>query len=90
MGMKYPMLLLLCLLLALGGFVLYWIRRTKVEGFEETEQKPEENALLSLMGTLKRINGYLMDPDMWSHRIGLIGLTPVEMARMELNRKQSK
>jgi hypothetical protein len=83
------------LLLVLAGFVLcwLWIRRRKVEGFDEkgeTEETPEENALLSLMGTLKRINGYLMDPEMWSHRIGLIGLTPVEMARMELNRKQSK
>lgn len=74
-------------LFALCLILWVWIRRRSVEGFEEPEK--EENALLSLMGTLKRINGYLMDPEMWSHRIGLIGLTPVEMARMELKRKQS-
>ncbi len=60
------------------------------EGFDadkpakEKGEKAEPNALVSLMGNLKRINGYLMDPEMWSHRIGLIGMTPVEMARQEL------
>lgn len=60
------------------------------EGFDadkaEKTEKQEPNALLSLMGNLKRINGYLMDPEMWSHRIGLIGMTPVEMARQELTK----
>ena len=65
------------------------------EGFEadkadkaEKPEKQEPNALLSLMGNLKRINGYLMDPEMWSHRIGLIGMTPVEMARQELTKNK--
>ena len=83
-----PTQLRILLLIVLGlGFLVFlvYVQRTNVEGFEE----PEENALLSLMGNLKRINGYLMDPEMWSHRIGLIGLSPVEMARMELNRKKS-
>lgn len=60
------------------------------EGFKadkaDKAEKQEPNALLSLMGNLKRINGYLMDPEMWSHRIGLIGMTPVEMARQELTK----
>ena len=59
------------------------------EGFKaDKAEKQEPNALLSLMGNLKRINGYLMDPEMWSHRIGLIGMTPVEMARQELTKNK--
>lgn len=61
------------------------------EGFKDSEDQSESNnALLSLMGNLKRINGYLMDSKMWSHRIGLIGMTPVEMARLELNRQKEE
>ena len=57
---------------------------------EKGEQSETNNALLSLMGNIKRINGYLMDPTMWAHRIGLIGMTPVEMARQELNRQKQE
>ena len=63
------------------GLVVVIVRLYIVEGFESSE---EPNAIISLMGNLKRINGYLMDPQFWSHRIGLIGMTPVEMARQQL------
>ena len=63
------------------GLVLVLVRLYIVEGFESSD---EPNALISLMGNLKRINGYLMDPQFWSHRIGLLGMTPVEMARQQL------
>ena len=77
--MKWHFLLLLGVLTCALMFVI--VRLYSVEGFESSE---EPNALMSIMGNLKRINGYLIDPQFWSHRIGLIGMTPVEMTRQQL------
>jgi hypothetical protein len=57
------------------------------EGFRVKE---EPNALLSLVGSLKRINGYLTDPKMWSERIEMMYMDPVALARRELTKSSKK
>jgi len=61
------------------------------EGKEETKADRktdgEPNALTSLFNNVKRINGYLMDPTLWSDRIEMFRLSPVDLARRELKRQ---
>ena len=58
----------------------------RVEGFAgENRNELVDNALVSLMGNLKRISGYLVNPATWSERIDLMYLTPTELARRHIN-----
>ena len=58
----------------------------RTEGFDGgNRQELVDNALLSLMGNLKRISGYLVNPATWSERIDLMYLTPTELARRHIN-----
>jgi len=61
---------------------VFFIQR--VEGFENRNDLVD-NALVSLMGNLKRISGYLVNPVTWSERIDLMYLTPTELARRHIN-----
>jgi hypothetical protein len=67
-------------ILAVSAFVFL----QRVEGFENRNELVD-NALLSLMGNLKRISGYLVNPATWSERIDLMYLTPTELARRHIN-----
>ena len=61
-------------------------RRRWHEGFADkgtatATTTAEPNALLSLMGNLKRMSGYLINPTTWTDRITIMNMTPTELAR---------
>jgi hypothetical protein len=60
------------------GLTLWWIRR-RTEGFEN-----EENPLVAVMGTIRRMSTRLMDINMWKERIVMSNMTPVELARYHI------
>ena len=47
----------------------------------EAEAEAGPNPLLSLMGNLKRMSGYLINPTTWTDRIEIMNMTPTELAR---------
>ena len=71
-------------ILVVSAVFFFFVQR--VEGFAgEDRNKLVDNALVSLMGNLKRISGYLVNPATWSERIDLMYLTPTELARRHIN-----
>jgi hypothetical protein len=68
------------LVLALG---FYTFVGRYYEGFADKspETVAEPNALLSLMGNLKRMSGYLINPTTWTDRIAIMNMSPTELAR---------
>jgi len=62
------------------GLTLWWIRHgIPAEGFEN-----EENPLITVMGTIRRMSTKLMDMNMWKERIIMSNMTPVELARYHI------
>ena len=62
---------------------LYIVRSgTCKEGFQA-----EGNALVNLVGNIKRINTYLVDPAMWTDRIEMLTMSPVDLARREIRKR---
>ena len=62
------------------GVFLYTSVRRRHEGFaDKTVEEP--NPLLSLMGNLKRMSGYLINPTTWTDRFAIMNMTPTELAR---------
>jgi len=71
-----------------------WIASRPVEGFTEDDDNddnddtPDEesnpNVLISLVGRLKRMSGFLMNGSNWVDRIQMAGLSPVELARRHI------
>jgi hypothetical protein len=62
-------------------FLLVRSFRTKKEGFADV---PEDNPLITVMGTIRRLSGKLMDISMWKERITMASMTPVELARYHI------
>ena len=93
--MKAILLILLAISMILTIYVVYYFLNhgtCGAEGFEggaDAGAGETKNALVSLMGNLKRINGYLMDPKMWAERIETFGMNPVDIARRELNKQKA-
>lgn len=91
--MKAILLILLAISMILTIYIVYYFLNygtCGAEGFEDGASAGEtKNALISLMGNLKRINGYLMDPKMWAERIETFGMNPVDIARRELNKQKA-
>jgi hypothetical protein len=54
-------------------------KSSDTEAVAEAEAGP--NPLLSLMGNLKRMSGYLINPTTWTDRITIMNMTPTELAR---------
>jgi len=69
-------------ILVVSAVFFFFVQR--MEGFENRNELVD-NALVSLMGNLKRISGYLVNPVTWSERIDLMYLTPTELARRHIN-----
>ena len=71
-------------------FVRRWVASRPVEGFAEDEdddspdQESNPNVLISLVGRLKRMSGFLMTSSNWVDRIQMAGLSPVELARRHI------
>lgn len=65
------------------GVALYVSVRRRHEGFADTATATAAgpNPLLSLMGNLKRMSGYLINPTTWTDRFELMNMTPTELAR---------
>jgi hypothetical protein len=67
------------------GVALYVSVRRRHEGFADTATASATaagpNPLLSLMGNLKRMSGYLINPTTWTDRFELMNMTPTELAR---------
>jgi len=70
-----------------------------VEGFEggsnvrqtlEKAKAQSGNALLALMGKLKRMNGFLANPKNWKERIEMFSMTPMDLARKHLQEQADK
>ena len=80
--MKSIVLIVITLLFA-TLFVYIVSNRRRIEGFVDT--KAVDNALLNVMGQLKRVSGYLADPRIWSERLAMTGMSPVELARHYIN-----
>jgi hypothetical protein len=80
--MNRIVLAILALTILAVSAVFFFVQR--VEGFENRNELVD-NALVSLMGNLKRISGYLVNPVTWSERIDLMYLTPTELARRHIN-----
>ena len=78
----YIVFLVVSALFLLGA--LYYIVRygTCKEGFQD-----EGNALVNLVGNIKRINTYLVDPTMWTDRIEMLTMSPVDLARREIRKR---
>ena len=88
--MKVVLLILLGLSIILTIYIVYYFYEygtCNAEGFESEEAKPA-NSLISIISTLKRVNGYLTDPKMWTDRLEMLKLSPVELARRELNKQK--
>jgi hypothetical protein len=47
------------------------------------------NEIITIMSTLKRLNGFLSNTRNWSDRIELLNKSPVELARHYLKSKQT-
>ena len=62
-------------------FLLYRAFAVKKEGFADV---PEENPLITVMGTIRRLSSKLMDISMWKERITMANMTPVELARYHI------
>ena len=73
-------------------FVRRWVASRPVEGFAEDDDEgndtPNEesnpNVLISLVGRLKRMSGFLVTSSNWVDRIQMAGLSPVELARRHI------
>ena len=63
-------------------FGVYWyVQTNKKEGFENVE----ENPLVTVMGTIRRLSTTLMDVNLWKERITMSSMSPVDLARFHLN-----
>jgi hypothetical protein len=62
------------------ALAIWWVRQTRKEGFENVE----ENPLVTVMGTIRRMSTKLMDINMWKERIVMSNMTPVELARYHI------
>ena len=62
------------------------------EGFQDKDSKGKGNVLVNIVENVKRINKYLIDPALWTDRIEMITMNPVELARREIHKqlKQGK
>jgi len=73
------------IVLILALFLVLYTSSKKHEGFAnksvQKEEKEEPNVLLSLMGNLKRMSGYIVNPTTWSDRFEIMNMTPTELAR---------
>jgi len=76
--MKSIAIIMITLLFLLSLYIV--IKRWKtVEGFLEVPNV--DNVLLDLVSKLKRVSGYLTDPNIISERIAFASMSPVELAR---------
>jgi len=57
--------------------------RILYEGFEN-EPTPQVEALRTILARVNRVGRSLADPELWSYRIGLLGKSPMDLARMQL------
>jgi hypothetical protein len=85
--------LLICLLiistiLTIG--LVYYLYKNSSYGKEGFQSEEAPNALLSLVANVKRINKYLINPETWIERFELLRMSPVELARRELNKPKPK
>ena len=86
--MRKILIVCLAIYICLTLFFIYKYFRATNEGFANiVDEKETPNALTTLMSNVKRINGYLMDPALWSERIEMFSLSPVELARRELKKQ---
>lgn len=46
---------------------------------------PQVEALRKILGRVNRVGRSLADPSLWSYRISLLGKSPMDLARMQLN-----
>ena len=62
--------------------------RILYEGFEDSPASPDANphihALRTILARVNRVGRSLADPELWSYRIGLLGKSPMDLARMQL------
>jgi hypothetical protein len=57
--------------------------RILYEGFENAPT-PQVEALRTILARVNRVGRSLADPELWSYRIGLLGKSPMDLARMQL------
>ena len=78
------MWLLGALLLSIGLILVLGILQRSIaqEGFQT-----QEDAMSHLLQSINKIGKKLLDPEMWSERIQMMHLTPVELARKQLSVK---
>ena len=86
-------LIVLCIAVFFTICFLYALslrKQDKQEGFSDSDSDsvPDtSNALVSLVSQLKRISGYVTDRNVWSERLEMYSMSPVELARRHLNKQ---
>ena len=72
----YYVLRPVCVRIAYEGFA---------SGEDDVDKNPHVVALRKILGRVNRVGRNLADPSLWSYRIGLLGKSPMDLARMQLN-----
>jgi hypothetical protein len=54
-------------------------------GEEDVDSNPHVVALRKILARVNRVGRNLADPSLWSYRISLLGKSPMDLARMQLN-----
>jgi hypothetical protein len=60
------------------------------EGFQDKASKGKGNVLINIVENVKRINKYLVNPTLWTDRIEMISMNPVELARREILKQRNQ
>ena len=64
------------------------------EGFQDKalkgKGKGKGNVLINIVENVKRINKYLVNPTLWTDRIEMVSMNPVELARREILKQRNQ
>lgn len=89
--MRIAILALLCSFSLTVVLVYLWFKHGKcacAEGFEADKvETPKENLLLKMIKQLTHMSKYFADTDTWKHRITTAFMSPIELARYNLQQE---